>query len=91
MSSPPSLLIWFVLLDSATGESYKGTTADKVSIAAMADEADFRDAVKIKNAPILTGITSSQLIVYKNKAAWMVLEKQKKRQYVTYLHNILSK
>jgi hypothetical protein len=70
MSSPPSPLIWFLLVDSITGQPYKGTSADKVSIASTADVADFRDAVKIKNAPILTGITSSQLLVYKSKAAF---------------------
>jgi hypothetical protein len=57
-------------LDSATGQPYKGTSATKVSVASSADLDDFRDAVKSKNSSILTGIASSQLIVYKNKAAF---------------------
>jgi hypothetical protein len=49
MSSPPSPLVWFLLLDSATGEPYKETSADKVSVSSSADVADFRDAVKKKD------------------------------------------
>ncbi|KAJ3202072.1 hypothetical protein HDU67_000823 [Dinochytrium kinnereticum] len=70
MSSPPSPLVWFLLLDSATGEPYKGTSADNVSVASSGDVADFREAVYLKNSSLLTGITSSQLLVYKNKAAF---------------------
>jgi len=75
MSSPPSPLIWFLLVDSITGQPYKGTTADKVSIASMADVADFRDAVKKKDkddgdAGVLNPFKSSQLLVFKNKAAF---------------------
>ncbi len=32
MTSPPSPLIWFLLLDSSTGEPFKGTTSEKVPI-----------------------------------------------------------
>ncbi|MFN7883395.1 MAG: hypothetical protein ACK5PF_10340 [bacterium] len=70
MSSPPSPLVWFLLLDAATGLPYKGSSADKVSVSSSADVADFRKAVQAENASILTGITSSQLLVYKNKAAF---------------------
>ena len=70
MSSPPFPLVWFLLLDSATGQLYKGTTAEKVSGASSADVADFRKAALQDNAAILTGITSSQLLVYKNKTAF---------------------
>jgi hypothetical protein len=76
MSSPaPSPLIWFLLVDSVTGQPYKGTTADKVSIASTADVADFRDAVKKKDkddgdAGVLNPFKSSQLLVYKNKASF---------------------
>jgi hypothetical protein len=75
MSSPPSPLIWFLLVDSITGQPYKGTNADKVSIASTADVADFRDAVKKKDkddgdAAVLTPFKSSQLLVYKNRAAF---------------------
>jgi len=74
MSSPPSPLVWFLLLESTTGLPYKGTTADKVAASSPADIADFREAViekfnKQKSA-VLTGIASSQLLVYKNKAAF---------------------
>ena len=71
MPSSPPPRVWFLLLDSATGQPYKGTSADKVSVSSSADVADFRDAVKTKNSSILTGITSSQLLVYKNKAAFV--------------------
>ena len=69
--SSPSRLVWFQLFDSATGKPYKGTSADKVSVSSLADVTDFRDAVHLKNSTsILAGIASSQLIVYKNKAAF---------------------
>ena len=71
MSSP---LVWFQLLDSATGEPYKGTTAEKVAVSSTADVADFREAVIEKfdkqKSSLLTGFASSQLLVYKNKAAF---------------------
>ena len=68
-----SPLVWFQLLDSVTGEPYKGTTADKVSVSSSADVADFRDAVieKFEKSSVLTGYASSQLLVYKNKAAFV--------------------
>ena len=73
MSSPP--LVWFLLLDSATGESYKKTTADYVSLAPGYVVAQFRDAVMEKfdkqKSSVLTGFASSQLAVYKNKAAFV--------------------
>jgi len=72
MSSPPSPLVWFQLLDSATGEPYKKTTADYVSLPSTAVIAQFRDAVIEKfdkqKSSVLTGFASSQLDVYKNKA-----------------------
>ncbi|KAJ3198832.1 hypothetical protein HDU67_003373, partial [Dinochytrium kinnereticum] len=42
----------------------------RFSVASYVDVADFRKAVYRKNSSILTGINSSQLIVYKNKAAF---------------------
>jgi hypothetical protein len=65
-----SSLIWFLLLDSATGEPYKGTSASKVPVSSSADVDDFRKAVLEDNSAILTGIARSQLLVYKNKAAF---------------------
>jgi hypothetical protein len=72
MSSSPSPLIWFLLVDSITGQPYKGTSADKVSIAFTADVADFRDAVQLKydKPNYLKDIPSGVLLVYKNKAAF---------------------
>jgi hypothetical protein len=63
-------LVWFQLLDSVTGLPYKGTSADFVSPAPGSVIAQFRDAVHLKNSSILTGLSSSQLLVYKNKAAF---------------------
>ena len=76
--SPPSPLVWFRLLDSTTGQSYKGTTADKVAVSSTADVADFRDAVKAKydKPNYLKDIPSGALLVYKNKDAF------DKRNYV---------
>ena len=71
MSSPSSPLVWFQLLDSATGEPYKGTTADKVAVSSSADVADFRDAVKAKYSNKLSSVDSGELLVYKSKAAFV--------------------
>jgi hypothetical protein len=68
--SSPSLLIWFLLFDFATGQPYKGTTADKVSISYSADVADFRDTVKAKHSNKLSTFDAADLLVYKNKAAF---------------------
>ena len=74
MSSSPSPLVWFQLFDSATGKPYKKTTADRVAVSSSADVADFRDAVIEKfdkqKSSVLNGFASSQLLVYKNKAAF---------------------
>jgi hypothetical protein len=70
--STPSPLVWFLLLDAATGEPYKGTTADYVSLPPVYVIAQFRDAVQLKyDKPYyLKDIPSSALLVYKNKAAF---------------------
>ena len=74
MSSSPFPVVWFLLLDSASGLAHKGTSADKVAVSSSADVADFRDAVIEKfdkqKSSVLTGFASSQLDVYKNKAAF---------------------
>jgi hypothetical protein len=59
-------------LDSAAGERYKGTSADKFSVASSADVADFWKQIHQDNASIFTAFTSSQLFVYKNKAVLAV-------------------
>ena len=70
-----SPLIWFLLVDSTTGEPYKGTSADYVTLPPGSVMAQFRDAVKKKDkddgdAAILTIFKSSQLFVFKNKTAF---------------------
>ncbi|KAI3649826.1 hypothetical protein MP228_005458 [Amoeboaphelidium protococcarum] len=69
MSSP---LVWFLLLDGVTGEPYKGTSADYVSLQPGSVIAQFKDAVQLKyDLPnYLQDISSSTLLVYKNKAAF---------------------
>lgn len=67
MSSP---LVWFLLVDSATGQPYKGTTADKVAVSSTADVADFRDAVKAKYSNKLSSVDAGELLVYENKTAF---------------------
>jgi hypothetical protein len=66
----PSPIVWFLLLDSATGEPYKKTTADKVAVSSSADVADFRDAVKTKHSNKLSSFDAADLLVYKSKAAF---------------------
>lgn len=70
--STPSPLVWFLLLDAATGEPYKATTADYVSLPLVYVIAQFRDAVQLKydKTYYLKDIPSSALLVYKNKAAF---------------------
>jgi hypothetical protein len=71
MSASPPLLIWFVLVDSATGEPHRGTSAAKVSVVSSADVDDFRKAVKAEYADShLKGVAPSDLLVYKNKDAF---------------------
>jgi hypothetical protein len=61
---------WYLLVDSETGELYKRTTADAVSLSTGAFVAQFRDAVHLENSCILTGIDPFNLLVYKNNAAF---------------------
>jgi hypothetical protein len=72
MSSPPSPLVWFQLLDSATGLPYKGTSADAVSVSPGSFVVQFRDAVKVKydQPNYLKDIPPGTLLVFKNKTAF---------------------
>ena len=64
-------LIWFHLYDYETGQPYKGTTADCVSIPSSFFIAQFRDAVKVKYSDShLKGIGPSDLKVFKNKQSF---------------------
>jgi hypothetical protein len=66
----PASHIWFMLLESATGEPYKRTNADKVSVAASADVADFRDAAHRKHTNKLSSFDAADLLVYRNRTAF---------------------
>ena len=61
---------WFLLLDAATGQPYKGTTADFVLLSPGTVVAELRDAVLSKNSNKLAGVDASDLLIYKNKAAF---------------------
>ena len=61
---------WFLLLDSATGQPYKGTMADFVSLPPGAVVAEFRKLVHHENSNKLASADASDLLVYKNKAAF---------------------
>ena len=65
-------LIWFLLVDSETGEPYKNCSVSSIlhSLIAVPVIDQFRDAVHVKNSSILTGIVPAQLFVFKNKAAF---------------------
>jgi hypothetical protein len=73
MSSPPSPLVWFLLVDPVTGELFKRTSADAVSLPPGSVVVQFRDAVQAKydKPNYLKDIPSGALIVYKNKAAFV--------------------
>jgi hypothetical protein len=68
-----SLLIWYQLLESTTGKPYKETSASSILrsslVVPIIDQ--FRDAVMAKNSNKLSSIDSSDLLVYKNKAAFV--------------------
>ena len=74
MSSPPSPLVWFLLLDSATGLPYKDTSVSSVLrsslVVPVVDQ--FRDAVKAKydQPNYLKDIPAAATLVYKNKSAF---------------------
>jgi hypothetical protein len=70
MSPPSSPLVWFLIVDSATGEPYKGTNADCVSLPGGSVIAQFRDAAHLLNANKLSTVDAADLVVYKNKLAF---------------------
>ena len=68
-----SSLIWFQLVDAADGKPYKDTSVSSVLrfslVVPVVDQ--FRKAVKSKFADsLLNGVAPSNLLVYKNKAAF---------------------
>jgi len=74
LSPLPPPLIWFSLLDSATGEAYKDTSATSILrsslLVPVVDQ--FRNAVQLMydKPNYLKDIPSGALLVYKNKAAF---------------------
>ena len=70
MSSHP--LVWFQLVDSATGEPYTGTSVSSLVrsslVVPVVDQ--FREAVKAEYPNRLSSVDSGALIVYKNKSAF---------------------
>ena len=72
--SYPSRLVWFLLLDSASGLPYKGTSVSSILrsslVVPVVDQ--FRDAVQIKydKPNYHKDIPSGALLVYKNKSAF---------------------
>jgi len=69
-SSRPPALTWFVLVDSDTGEAYRGASASAVSLSCGSVVAQFRDAVKVKHSNKLVSIDAADLLVYKNREAF---------------------
>jgi len=69
MSSPPSL-VWFVLLDSATGEPFEDTSASSILVSSLTVPVvdQFRKAVKAEYSNKLSSVDAGALLVYKNKA-----------------------
>eukprot|EP00569_Conticribra_weissflogii_P002491 CAMPEP_0171346544 /NCGR_PEP_ID=MMETSP0878-20121228/25128_1 /TAXON_ID=67004 /ORGANISM="Thalassiosira weissflogii, Strain CCMP1336" /LENGTH=351 /DNA_ID=CAMNT_0011850249 /DNA_START=41 /DNA_END=1096 /DNA_ORIENTATION=+ len=65
-------LIWFLLLDSETGKPYRNSSVSSIeySLITVPVIDQFRQLVHRKNSNKLTGIDASDLLVYKNKAAF---------------------
>ncbi|KAL7477335.1 hypothetical protein ACHAW6_003150 [Cyclotella cf. meneghiniana] len=70
--SPSPSLVWFLLLDSATGKPYKDASVSCVVLSSLiAPIVDFfRKAVKAEYSNKLSSVDSGDLLVYKNKAAF---------------------
>ena len=81
--------VWFQLLDSVTGEPYKGTRAARVSLSSDADVDAFCDAVKSEfDMPnYLKDIPSGALIVYKNKEAF---DKRNAQDAKVFILNLIT-
>jgi hypothetical protein len=65
-------LVWFLLVDSVNGKPYKNTPVSSILrssiLVPVVDQ--LRDAIKAKQSNKLAFTDSSDLIVYKNKAAF---------------------
>ncbi len=73
-SQQPYPLIWFLLLDYATGLPFKGTSVSSILRSSLVVPVVdlFRKAVKVEydNPNYLKEIPSADLLVYKNKSAF---------------------
>jgi hypothetical protein len=65
-----SRFFWLQLVDSGSGQPFMGSSADAVSLPDGSFVFQFRDAAKAKNSNKLSSVDSSDLVVYKNKAAF---------------------
>ena len=67
-----SSLVWFQLLDSATGQPYKGTSVTCIIRSSLVVPVVdlFRKAVKAEHSNKLSSFDAADLLVYKNKAAF---------------------
>ncbi len=63
MSSDDLRAVWYQLVD-INGNPYTGTDVDKVILPPTADIVDVRNAVHVRNAPILSTIAPTQLKVF---------------------------
>ena len=73
-STSSSPLVWFQLIDAATWEPYRGTTADYVTPPPGSVIAQFRDAVKTKydQPGYLKDIPAGALHVYQNMQTLLI-------------------
>ncbi len=69
---PLHRLIWFLLIDSETGEPFKNSSVSSIEYSSIPIPVidQFRQLVHRENSNKLTGIDASDLSVYKNKAAY---------------------
>jgi hypothetical protein len=63
-------LIWFQLVDAATGAPYMGKSPSAVSLPSGSALFEFQDAVKAKYFRTLESVEADELIVYMNKDAF---------------------
>jgi hypothetical protein len=75
MSSPSTDLELAYLLTDRHGEPYLETSVDLITLPSKTQVARFRDAVKTKNPNKLGSVDSSNLKVFKDKAAFEAGEK----------------
>jgi hypothetical protein len=84
MSSPLSAPAWFTLVDSDTGEPFKGIPATKVVVSSHADVKEFRKAVMDEFRDNLAPVNHTDLLVYKNKSDFNM-----RKTYIDEANNML--